>query len=242
LPLGAAGFPLFVGWKSAAPSDKKMINVFIGASVIHKKKSPKNFKINLMTIRKWHWMSSALCFVCMLLFSVTGITLNHAADIEASPTTVHLEGVVPEELLKAISLNDAQKNITVPDSILNWFETNHEIRFANNQAEVNDGELYLVLPRPGGDAWLSIVTETGDFEYESTSRGWISYFNDIHKGRNTGSAWIYFMDVFAIACIIFSVTGFLLLQRYADTRSKTWPLVIAGLLVPIFFMMFLIHS
>jgi hypothetical protein len=219
-----------------------MINVFIGVSVIHKKKSPKNFKINLMTIRKWHWMSSALCFVCMLLFSVTGITLNHAADIEASPTTVHLEGVVPEELLKAISLNDAQKNITVPDSILNWFETNHEIRFANNQAEVNDGELYLVLPRPGGDAWLSIVTETGDFEYESTSRGWISYFNDIHKGRNTGNAWIYFMDVFAIACIIFSVTGFLLLQRYADTRSKTWPLVIAGLLVPIFFMMFLIHS
>lgn len=219
-----------------------MINVFIGVSVIHKKKSPKNFKINLMTIRKWHWMSSALCFVCMLLFSVTGITLNHATDIEASPTTVHLEGVVPEELLKAISLNDAQKNITVPDSILNWFETNHEIRFANNQAEVNDGELYLVLPRPGGDAWLSIVTETGDFEYESTSRGWISYFNDIHKGRNTGSAWIYFMDVFAIACIIFSVTGFLLLQRYADTRSKTWPLVIAGLLVPIFFMMFLIHS
>jgi hypothetical protein len=32
------------------------------------------------------------------------------------------------------------------------------------------------------------------------------------------------------------------LQRYADTRSQTWPLVIAGLLVPIFFMMFLIHS
>lgn len=219
-----------------------MINVFIGVSVIHKKKSPKNFKINLMTIRKWHWMSSALCFVCMLLFSVTGITLNHAADIEASPTTVHLEGVVPEELLKAISLNDAQKNITVPDSILNWFETNHEIRFANNQAEVNGGELYLALPRPGGDAWLSVDIETGDFEYESTSRGWVSYFNDIHKGRNTGKAWIYFMDVFAIACIIFSVTGFLLLQRYADTRSQTWPLVIAGLLVPIFFMMFLIHS
>ncbi len=195
-----------------------------------------------MTIRKWHWMSSALCFVCMLLFSVTGITLNHAADIEASPTTVHLEGVVPEELLNAIVLKDAQKNIAVPDTILNWFEANHDISFANNQAEVNGGEIYLALPRPGGDAWLSVDIETGDFEYESTSRGWISYFNDIHKGRNTGKAWIYFMDVFAIACIIFSITGFLLLQRYADTRSQTWPLVIAGLLVPIFFMMFLIHS
>ncbi len=36
------------------------------------------------------------------------------------------------------------------------------------------------------------------------------------------------MDVFAIACVIFSITGFLLLQRYADTRSQTWPLLIAG--------------
>lgn len=195
-----------------------------------------------MTIRKWHWMSSALCFVCMLLFSITGITLNHAADIEASPTTVRLEGVVPEELLSVIALQDAQKNIAVPDAVLRWFEKNHQIRFANDQAEVNDGELYMVMARPGGDAWLSLDTETGDFEYESTSRGWVSYFNDLHKGRNTGTAWVYFMDVFAIACIIFSVTGFLLLQRYADTRSQTWPLVIAGLLVPIFFMMFLIHS
>lgn len=195
-----------------------------------------------MTIRKWHWMSSALCFVCMLLFSITGITLNHAADIEASPTTVRLEGVVPEELLSVIALQDAQKNIAVPDAVLRWFEKNHQIRFANDQAEVNDGELYMVMARPGGDAWLSLDTETGDFEYESTSRGWVSYFNDLHKGRNTGIAWVYFMDVFAIACIIFSVTGFLLLQRYADTRSQTWPLVIAGLFVPIFFMMFLIHS
>ena len=216
--------------------------VFIGTCVIHKKKSPKKFSLNLVTIRKWHWMSSALCFVGMLLFSVTGITLNHATDIEASPTTVHLEGIVPNALLKSIDLSESPKNIALPDTILKWFSVHHELEFASTQAEVNDGELYVVFPRPGGDAWLSLDTETGDFEYESTSRGWVSYFNDIHKGRNTGTAWIYFMDVFAIACIIFSVTGFILLQRYADTRSQTWPLVIAGLVIPIFFMMFLIHS
>ena len=41
--------------------------------------------------------------------------------------------------------------------------------------------------------------------------------------------------------IIFSVTGFLLLQRYATTRAQTWPLLIAGLVLPLFFMLFLIH-
>jgi uncharacterized protein len=209
---------------------------------VGQKSASKKFKINLMTIRKWHWMSSALCFVCMLLFSVTGITLNHAGSIEASPTTTHLEGVVPAAVLSKIVLVKEQKTMEVPAPVLHWFSDTHKLNFSRTQAEINDTELYLALPRPGGDAWLSLDTESGKFEYESTSRGWISYANDLHKGRNTGMAWIYFMDVFALACIIFSVTGFLLLQRYADTRSQTWPLLISGLVLPILFMLFLIHS
>lgn len=41
----------------------------------------KNLAIG--TLRQWHWVSSALCLAGMLLFAVTGITLNHATDIEA---------------------------------------------------------------------------------------------------------------------------------------------------------------
>jgi len=44
------------------------------------------------------------------------------------------------------------------------------------------------MPRPGGDAWLSIETDSGVLLYERTERGWISYLNDLHKGRNTGIA------------------------------------------------------
>jgi hypothetical protein len=222
------------------------------SSVTHSKKAPtkavgfdkvkKKPFINLMTIRKWHWMSSAICFVCMLLFSVTGITLNHADIIENKPTTVRIAGQFPEELLPQLAVKSKQKNIELPDVIHNWLQQHTAINISATAAEVNGAEIYLPLARPGGDAWLSIDTETGEFEYESTDRGWISYFNDIHKGRNTGKAWIYFIDIFAVACIIFSITGFLLLQRYADTRSQTWPLLIAGLVLPIFFMLFLIHK
>jgi hypothetical protein len=42
--------------------------------------------------------------------------------------------------------------------------------------------------RPGGDAWLRIGAG-GAAEYEITSRGAISWLNDLHKGRNTGAAW-----------------------------------------------------
>jgi uncharacterized protein len=195
-----------------------------------------------MTIRKWHWMSSAVCFVCMLLFAITGITLNHAADIESEASVVRISGEIPAELLQHLAIEAGQKNFALPREIHDWLQQYKAINVAASMAEVNNGEIYLPLVRPGGDAWLSIDTETGEFEYESTERGWIAYFNDIHKGRNTGKAWIYFMDIFALACVIFSVTGFILLQRYADTRSQTWPLLIAGLAVPVFFMLFLIHK
>lgn len=205
-------------------------------------KTGRKVFVSLTTIRKWHWMSSAICFVCMLLFSVTGITLNHAGDIESKPVTAHVEGLLPAELLKLLTVDVEQKQSSLPKTINDWFEQTQHIKITNATAEINGDEFYIPLTRPGGDAWLSIDTVSGEFEYESTDRGWISYFNDLHKGRNTGKAWIYFMDIFAVACIIFSITGFLLLQRYADTRAQTWPLLIAGLVIPIIFMLFLIHK
>ncbi|HBB79173.1 MAG TPA: hypothetical protein DC050_13285, partial [Pseudomonas sp.] len=52
----------------------------------------------LGTLRQWHWISSALCLVGMLLFAVTGITLNHAAQIEASPKIVERQAMLPAPL------------------------------------------------------------------------------------------------------------------------------------------------
>lgn len=200
----------------------------------------KTYFLTLMTIRKWHWMSSAICFACMLLFAITGVTLNHAEDIEATPAVTKLTGQVPDEYLKDIVISNNKTTTLLPEPLKIWFKNEKKISLNDLAAEVNDGEIYIALTRPGGDAWLSI-SETGAFEFETTDRGWVAYFNDLHKGRHTGKAWICFMDLFAIACVIFSITGFLLLQRYADTRAQTWPLMSAGVLLPVLLMVFLVH-
>ncbi|WP_312289403.1 PepSY-associated TM helix domain-containing protein [Stutzerimonas nitrititolerans] len=193
----------------------------------------------LGTLRQWHWISSAICLVGMLLFAVTGITLNHAAQIEASPKIVERQAMLPAPLQQRLLADQPGEDL--PSDLRAWLETELNIDLASRDAEWNDGELYVALPRPGGDAWLSLDLASGELLFESTDRGWIAYFNDLHKGRNTGQAWSWFIDIFAGVCVLFSLTGLLLLQRHAGGRPTTWPLVGAGLVIPLLLALLFIH-
>ena len=102
-------------------------------------------------------------------------------------------------------------------------------------------EIYLSLPRPGGDGWLSIDRASGEVEYEVTRRGAVAYLNDLHKGRNAGPVWGWFIDVFALACLVFSITGLFLLKFHAARRASTWPLVALGLVLPVLLALIFIH-
>ncbi len=194
----------------------------------------------LGSVREWHWISSAICLIGMLLFSVTGITLNHASQIKADPQVTSIEAEVPSALVQAIKIPDEEK-APLPGELVDWLYDNKGIRTEGKNAEWSEDEIYLSLPRPGGDAWLTIDLATGALEYELTERGWISYFNDLHKGRNTGVAWSWFLDFFAVACIIFCLTGLILLQRYSSGRPATWPMVGVGLVLPWVLILLFIH-
>jgi hypothetical protein len=96
------------------------------------------------------------------------------------------------------------------------------------------------MPRPGGDAWLRIAAD-GAAEYEKTDRGMVSWLNDLHKGRNTGGVWSWFIDIFAGACMVFAITGFLIMKLHAANRPSTWPVIGFGMLVPILLALLFTH-
>lgn len=215
----------------------------------------------LKHLHQWHWISSALCLIGMLLFAVTGFTLNHAGQIEAEPKVVARNAEAPGEVLAALqarkaalarnngdsgdsgnSANNAgQDKAPVPAELADWLQREFDIDAHGREAEWSPDEIYVPLPRPGGDAWVSVALDSGETQYELTTRGWISYLNDLHKGRNTGGAWSLFLDVFAFACLVFCVTGLFLLKLHAGGRVATWPLVGLGLVAPLLLAILFIH-
>ena len=198
----------------------------------------------LKTLHQWHWISSALCLLGMLLFSFTGITLNHAAQIEAKPSVQTRQGELPANLLgdlKKAADERGDADASLPSPIRQWLSDTWSLKIGDAAAEWSADEVYLALPRPGGDAWLRIGLTDGAVEYERTDRGWISWLNDLHKGRHTGAAWNWFIDIFAAACLVFSLTGLLILKFHAANRPSTWPVVGLGVLLPVLLALLFIH-
>ena len=199
--------------------------------------------VYLKQLHQWHWISSAICLMAMLLFSFTGFTLNHAAQIEAKPEVTRLKATLPETLraqLERYAAEHADAEVPLPSEIADWANASFPVDVRGKRAEWSVDDAYIALPRPGGDAWLRIAAD-GAAEYESTSRGWISWLNDMHKGRNTGPVWSWFIDIFAIACVVFCLTGFLILKYHAAKRPSTWPVVGFGVVLPAVIALLFVH-
>ncbi|WP_268739989.1 PepSY-associated TM helix domain-containing protein [Novosphingobium organovorum] len=203
----------------------------------------------LKQLHTWHWISAAVSLAGMALFALTGITLNHAASIGAQPVVTQASGRLSEADRARLSEESAR---VAADSVaplpgdvaraVGAVTAAVHLDPAGHAADWSDPEeIYVAMPGPGRDAWVSIDRQTGAIAAERTERGWISYLNDLHKGRNTGTAWAWFIDLFAGACVIFTLTGFFLLHLHARHRPSTWPLVAASFVVPLVLALFFIH-
>lgn len=177
-------------------------------------------------LQQWHWVSAGVCLAALLLFSVSGVTLNHAAAIAATPRVERSHAEMPRALRLTIE-GAAQSRL--PESVQSWIEQRFGLSLSpRDSVEWSPGEIYISAPGAGRDTWLSIDRATGEVEYEATWRGVVAWMNDLHKGRHTGGLWQAFIDLVAAACVVFAITGLFLLQLAARQRRATWPVVGGG--------------
>ena len=199
----------------------------------------------LKRMHTWHWISSAMALVGILFFSVTGLTLNHAERLESGQQSYQVvRKPVPAGLVTALK-DDIRRNgegdAGPSEPLRAYIREAFGIDTQGRSAEWREDEIRFSLERPGGDAWLKLDLARGSAEYHVSDAGWVAYFDDLHKGRHTGRAWAWFIDLLAVACVMFALTGLVILQLHAHHRPSTWPLVGLGLLLPFLIVVLLIH-
>lgn len=228
------------------PRDRSAANPNATAAKAARRKAKSSRQFWLRQLHAWHWISAAVSLTAMFVFSVTGLTLNHAATIGGGSRVATAQAQLPADSLKSLEDGPAIAAATdatpLPAPVADEVQRLVGVKAHGVAAEWSEAEVYVAAPGPGRDAWVSIDRATGSVEAEMTDRGWISFFNDLHKGRNTGTSWFWFIDVLAVACVVFTFTGLLLLQLHARNRPSTWPLVGLGTAVPMIIIVFFMHA
>ncbi|MBX3740635.1 MAG: PepSY-associated TM helix domain-containing protein [Akkermansiaceae bacterium] len=173
-------------------------------------------KQRLASPMRWlHIYSSMFGLLAILFFSVTGITLNHPSwtfGSEMKEDTA--KGTMPMEWMGDSAKEPAKLEI------VEHLRKEHRVRGLVDDFTVDESECSITLKGPAYSADVFLDRESGKYEVTQRFAGATAFFNDLHKGRDSGKAWSLVIDISAILLIIVSLTGIALLL-YIKRRRRT---------------------
>ena len=152
-----------------------------------------------------HGWLSAFAFLTLLFFSVTGLLLNHPEWFEPAKTEQTTQLILPESVLKSIK---QQENPS--DAILNYVRQQQNVVGRYQSSEVMDNEVMIRLESPAGETDIWVMADTGETEITQKPASTVSMLNDLHRGKNSGLAWSWLIDISAIIVIALSLVGYIL--------------------------------
>ncbi|TEW54593.1 peptidase [Psychromonas sp. RZ22] len=178
--------------------------------------SLKNKKVQLWARRLHVYVSMSLLLV-VLFFSLTGITLNRPQlFVSEKPQIENSELIMPAHFF---NIEEGRLNIEKP-LLLDFLATQGNLSgkpselqlFSDVQnGELLEGEISLDYKGPGYNSTVFIDLVSRQVEIETSHYGLIAVLNDLHKGRNSGQVWAWFIDISALLMVFFVVTGVCLL-------------------------------
>ena len=78
----------------------------------------------------------------------------------------------------------------------------------------------LSYRNPGYSADVSFSVSKGTYDLTVDQQGWVAVLNDLHKGRDAGSAWKWTIDVAAGVLVLIAASG-LVLQLVVKLRRRS---------------------
>ncbi|WP_078832804.1 PepSY-associated TM helix domain-containing protein [Sediminibacterium ginsengisoli] len=188
------------------------------------------WKRRLSTLSRWlHIYLSMISFVILLFFAVTGLTLNHPEWGNKVNTTQQ------KGKLNVQWVNNEDTSRIAKLEVVEFLRKTHHIKGAMNEFRIDDMQCSVSFKGPGYASDIFITRETGEYELSETRTGFIGIINDLHKGRDSGSAWSAVIDFSAILMTIVSLSGLVLMCFLKKKRTAGLAIAVLGLIISLFF-------
>lgn len=190
----------------------------------NKTQGPNMFRKRTNNWSRWlHIYLSMFSFVILFFFAITGITLNHTDWFTDAQTTTTLKD----------SLNKAWVNVedtTRIDKlqIVEWLRNKHHTTGALSEFTTDEYQCTVAFSGPGYSADIFIDRETGHYDLTIMRAGLFGILNDLHKGRDSGKAWAWVIDISAVLMILVSLTGLIMLFFLKKKRVAGVLVIIVG--------------
>lgn len=180
-------------------------------------------------VTRWlHIYLSMVSFAVVLFFAVTGLTLNHADALSHHDVVRNLNGSLTAS---EIGPKDHPDTLAIVEHIRN---TDH-VHGAVTDLRVEDDQISFSFRGPGYSADTTVDRTAGRYQVVETRSGFIAVMNDLHKGRDTGKAWSWVIDVSAVLLTLVSLSGLLLIFFVYKRRLSGLILAVAATLVCLLF-------
>lgn len=180
---------------------------------------------NIAKAARWlHIYLSMASFFIVLFFAVTGITLNHPDWGSHSVRTRQLKGFVAGARAPVTVDSAAQQQ-----SVVAALQAKEHLHGRIDDLKNEDSVLTYSYRAPGYSADVLIDGRTGAYSVVEVRNGLLAVINDLHKGRDSGAIWKWFIDISAALLALVSFTGLVILFFLYKRRTPGVIIAVLGL-------------
>ena len=155
----------------------------------------------LSACRAVHIYLTMLGLLVMLLFGLTGFTIHHEDWFGATtPRVAESQTQVPPALIAA------KDDLRIVEHLRSAFA----IRGAMSSLADTGEELVIAFREPGQTWEITIEKSTGHATAQNEQFNFAAVINNLHRGRFTGPAWDWVIDLSALLIVLACLTGFIL--------------------------------
>jgi len=182
---------------------------------------PRSVKQRSYGVARWlHVYTSMISLLIVLFFSATGVLLNHPDwTLGSTETRSTVTGTLPADWRAG--------------NAVDWLKVTRALETRGLHGTAGDyradpGGDTLSFRAPGYSADVTIDPATGTYTANVDSQGWVAAMGDLHRGRDSGSAWSVALDLAGYFLILISLTGLAMLLYLKKLRASALLALLCG--------------